>query len=381
MKKVLMICFVFPPRFSGAAFQAIALATALSNYGIKCDFFVPNYQNNFFLKKSEERWYNVYRVKKGIFFVFALLFFLIFNRKHYSIVHFHGISNIHFLCIFIVKIFNLKIVQKLTKGNEEENELNRGGRLRLFRWIAYKLIDRYVPISSALKKALINYGIPRHKINFISNGVDINLFQPLLHKNQLRSQFGFDAQDHLLVFIGTICPFKNLLTLLEIFNLTLIKLQKQQKNKTKLILVGPIIDTEYYAKLKSFIISKGIEEHIVFLGQVDKQTVSQLCSLSDIMMFTGMKEGCPNVLIEGKCTGISTIAFRAGGVEDIIIHGVDGYLIAPNNLNEFVDYTVKLLNDEKLRKKFAAAARLYCKKYSFDNIVSNYAESVYNLVK
>lgn len=385
MKRTLMICFVFPPRFSGAAFQAIGLVEALSKYGIKCDFFVPNYQDDSVYRKSNEHECNVHRVKRGIFFPLGLLFFLIFNRKKYFVVHFHGISNIHFFCVFIAKLFGLKIVQKLTTGNEKNNELNRGGRLKFFRKIAYKSIDKYVPISSVLERALINYGIPRHKIHFIPNGVDISFFKPLCHtddKNKLKYRFGLDAHDNVMIFVGTVRAVKNLLVLLEIFNLTLIKLPAELRKKTKLIIAGPVTDAAYFEQLKSFVASKKIDQQVMFLGSVDKQVVTQLCSLSEIMVFTGMLEGCPNILIEAKSSGIPVIAFKAGGVEDIIVHGIDGYMVEPDDLSCFVDYLVLLLEDKKLRKRFSLAARQNCvERYSFENIALQYKKTVYDFTK
>lgn len=377
-----MICFVFPPRFSGAASQAITLTKGLSYLGIRSDFFVPNYKNDAFLTKEKTSYGTIYRTKGGYLFPLILFFFLLKKRRSYCVAHFHGISPYHFLCVYVCKIFRLQIIQKLTTGNEKNNELNRGGRLKFFRKIAYKLIDEYIPISSALERALLNYGISRSKINFIPNGVDTSFFRPLYDKNkrqQLRAKFHLDVKDNVLIFVGTIRTVKNLMSLLKILSLTLMKLPDHQRVKTKLILAGHVIDADYFEELKSFINSHNIDKQVMFLGGLDKQTVAQLYSVADIMVFTGMLEGSPNVLIEAKSSGIPIVAFKAGGVEDIVIHGIDGYLVQPDDVNEFADYIVLLLKDKKLRKKFSLAARQNCvEKYSFEYIALQYKEKIYN---
>jgi glycosyltransferase involved in cell wall biosynthesis len=376
MKKILMVCFVFPPRFSGAAFQALSLAKALSKRGVKCDFFVANYQDNSFWLQSQEYGCNFYRVRQGVFFPLALFFFLILKRKDYSAIHFHGISNIHFLCVYISKLFKLKVIQKLTTGNDDKNELNRPGKLKIFRKIAYKITDKFVAISTALENGLREQGIPDHKIYMIPNGVDLDVYKPFPSmKNEMRKQFGYEPQDYILIFVGTIRPIKNIMTLLRASE---IALKKLENISVKFILAGPFTDAEYYEELTKYIKTKGLVDCVSFLGQVDSQTISKLNALADVMVFAGMSEGCPNVLIEGKCSGLPLIAIRSGGVEDVVNHANDGYLIEPDDLNAFADSIVKL-HDEKIRCQFFEAGRKDCMAtYSFDKIASQYIKSIYN---
>lgn len=376
MKNILMVCFVFPPRFSGAAFQAISLAKALSGQEVKSDFFVTNYQDNSFILKNKEHGCNVYRIRQGIFFPLALFVFLIFKKKDYSIIHFHGISKIHFLCVFIAKVFNLRIIQKLTIGNADRYELNRSGRLGFFRKVAYRIIDRYVSISTALETGLKRYGIPDRKVCMIPNGVNLDIYKPDSSiKEEMREQFGFEHQDYILIFVGAICPRKNIMALLQAFKLALEKLENVS---VKLVLAGPFIDVDYYEKLKKIIKTEGFADCVSFLGQVAPHTVSKLNSLADVMVFAGMNEGCPNVLIEGKCSGLPLIAFKSSGVEDIINYGIDGYLIEPGDLTGFADSIVKLRN-HKIRQQFSAAGMKDClDTYSFDKIASQYVKLVYN---
>lgn len=68
-----MVCFVFPPRFSGAATQAIVLARHLVKKGVPCEFVVPNVSHRALFRRTEESGIPVNRVAGGSY-SFALSF-------------------------------------------------------------------------------------------------------------------------------------------------------------------------------------------------------------------------------------------------------------------------------------------------------------------
>lgn len=80
-------------------------------------------------------------------------------------------------------------------------------------------------------------------------------------------------------------------------------------------------------------------------------------------------EGFVLVLVEAKEAGLPTVAFNCPeGPADIVCNGKDGFLVEPNNINEFAKYMIKLANDEQLRKQFGAYGKEDIKRISPENV-------------
>lgn len=74
-------------------------------------------------------------------------------------------------------------------------------------------------------------------------------------------------------------------------------------------------------------------------------------------VFTSREEGCPMAMIEALSAGLPTISFDFKcGPKDLIIDGVNGYIIKDRNIDEMADKVLKLIMDQKLRCEFAKHA-------------------------
>jgi glycosyltransferase involved in cell wall biosynthesis len=65
--------------------------------------------------------------------------------------------------------------------------------------------------------------------------------------------------------------------------------------------------------------------------------------------------GC--VYLEAMATGKTVIGCRDQGVEDVVAHGKNGWLIRPGNLEELVSALTLLLSSAQLRRRLGRAAR------------------------
>lgn len=64
-------------------------------------------------------------------------------------------------------------------------------------------------------------------------------------------------------------------------------------------------------------------------------------------------EGLPMVLLEAMSYGIPCIAYEIpSGVNDIIEHNQNGFVIKNRNEEEYIKCLERLMKDSKLRKKF-----------------------------
>lgn len=91
-----------------------------------------------------------------------------------------------------------------------------------------------------------------------------------------------------------------------------------------------------------------VENNIKFIGAVDEKTLALAFRSSDTHIFPikdipGDPEGFGMVAIEAAAHGIPTVAFATGGVIDAVKDGESGFLVEPNNYQQFAEATLKAL--------------------------------------
>ena len=92
---------------------------------------------------------------------------------------------------------------------------------------------------------------------------------------------------------------------------------------------------------------------------------------SSIYILYSRSEGLPMVLLEAQACGVPAVSFACGhGPGAIISDNSDGILVPPENIDEFVQAVTTLANDEALRKKFGAAAKLNSQRFSPEKIAA-----------
>jgi glycosyltransferase involved in cell wall biosynthesis len=68
-------------------------------------------------------------------------------------------------------------------------------------------------------------------------------------------------------------------------------------------------------------------------------------------------EGLPMGVLEAMLAGVPVVATLVGGVPDAVENDVDGFLVAPGDIDALADRIMRLLGDAGLRERFAARAR------------------------
>ena len=95
-----------------------------------------------------------------------------------------------------------------------------------------------------------------------------------------------------------------------------------------------------------------------YLQFVDPQgEVAGFVAGLDIFVMTSFAEGVPTALLEAMAAGIPVVATRAGGVSEVVEHGVTGYLCEVGDLDELEAKLSLLVNDSQKRLEFGAAAK------------------------
>tara|TARA_B100000989_G_scaffold294270_2_gene273086 strand:+ start:4392 stop:5504 length:1113 start_codon:yes stop_codon:yes gene_type:complete len=148
---------------------------------------------------------------------------------------------------------------------------------------------------------------------------------------------------------------------------------KDRHKLWNLVILG---DGEERENLVEILKEKKIEDRVFFPGKVTN--ISDWYSASELFVLSSMVEGFPNVLLEAMSYGVPSISFDCDtGPREIIEDKVNGILVSPNEkeigLYKALD---ELIKDEKLRKKISKKAIMVRDKYSIENIMLKWNESL-----
>lgn len=148
------------------------------------------------------------------------------------------------------------------------------------------------------------------------------------------------------------------------------KIVVSKRNDWILKLVGEGEQKEY---LRQQCQKLGITDNVIFAPatkNIEKEYIN-----SSLFLFTSRYEGFGLVLVEAMQCGVTCVSFDCPyGPSDIIDNGVNGYLIENGNVEEFAKATLKLIEDDELRKKMGKAAIEKSKQYLPKNIMPKWIE-------
>jgi glycosyltransferase involved in cell wall biosynthesis len=85
---------------------------------------------------------------------------------------------------------------------------------------------------------------------------------------------------------------------------------------------------------------------------------------ASVSLMTSRTEGFPMVLLEAQASGLPVMAFDVEtGPSEIIHHGVDGFLVGPNDKDKMAQYLLQLCLDIDQRRSFGQNGRINAENY------------------
>jgi teichuronic acid biosynthesis glycosyltransferase TuaC len=191
--------------------------------------------------------------------------------------------------------------------------------------------DRVLPVSNALKEAILTYGVKRSKLSVVYRGVNTELFTPS-PMSVAREKLGLSPNKTIIIYVGNLLPVKDPVTLLRAF----MKLQRPAEHELHFLGDGPL-----KRRISELVRDNGIEKSVVLHGVIPHHDLASWFNAADVLALPSRAEGVPNVLLEARACGCPYVATRVGGVPEVSGH--DGaVLVEPGDVEGFVDALSKM---------------------------------------
>jgi glycosyltransferase involved in cell wall biosynthesis len=202
---------------------------------------------------------------------------------------------------------------------------------------------RLATVSEYSKNDIINtYKINPDKIDVIYPGIN-DFFQPIdshTLKQEIKNKYA-QGSDY-FIFIGTLHPRKNIMRLMQAFNL----FKSETKSNLKLVLAGKeMYRTSELHYLKTDLANGN---DIFFTGRLPDKELAELLAASFCMVFIPLFEGFGLPPIEAMRCNIPVIVSNVTSIPEVV--GDAGLLVNPYNIEEIKNAMIKVYKSESLRQ-------------------------------
>lgn len=194
-------------------------------------------------------------------------------------------------------------------------------------------------------------GYPHDRIFIIPNGLPMDFFTPPWdreRKREYRASIGLPEDCFLIGAVGTFRPEKAYEVLLEAFAGIVGKLPD-----ARLAIVG---EGALRNKMEDVARNLGITGRVFFLGA--RRDIVSFDSAIDLFLHASRQEGFGIAIVEAMAREIPVISTNAGGIPEIIDHGIDGLLVDPEDPQALSDAVVSLSGDPAGMRSMAEAGRM-----------------------
>ena len=111
----------------------------------------------------------------------------------------------------------------------------------------------------------------------------------------------------------------------------------------------------------------------------DEQTLIELYNLADVFVAPSQQENYPNSVLEASACGTPVVAFRIGGIPDIVSHKESGYL-APYCDIEKLAAGIRFCAGQKEKMGMSARQKVV-ETNSYELIGNKYKDLIQNMIE
>jgi len=269
-------------------------------------------------------------------FFFRLLDIIRSARPH--ILHIHSRRGADFWGITAGRICKRKVVLTRRVDNPEIS------------WIArakYRQCDTVITISEGIRDVLVSEGVPASKIVCIPSAVDSAPYQEPCEKQWFWKEFELQPQDRTVGMVAQFIPRKGHRYLIEASGHILAQFPE---SRFLLFGQGPLEE-----ETRQLCRRQKVARFFRFAGF--RKDLQRILPCLDLVVHPATMEGLGVSLLEAAASARPIVATRAGGIPEVVHHGVNGYLVPPADVPALVRSVLNVLQNPDGARRLGEAGR------------------------
>ncbi|MBB6680429.1 N-acetyl-alpha-D-glucosaminyl L-malate synthase BshA [Aequorivita sp. 609] len=223
--------------------------------------------------------------------------------------------------------------------------------------------DVVTSVSQSLKEDTLHLFDIRKEIHVVPNFIEIP--KKINTYTDCQRELMALPEERIISHISNLRKVKRVTDVIEIFD------RIQKKIPSKLIMVGEGPEREACEQL---CVNKGIEEKVLFVGNSNE--VDKILCFTDLFLLPSEKESFGLAALEAMACGVPVVSSNTGGLPEVNIDGVSGFLSDVGNVAEMAENALKILSSDETLNKFKKQAVEAAMVFDTEKIVPLY-ENLY----
>lgn len=232
-----------------------------------------------------------------------------------------------------------------------------GGNHKIIKYVIHSLfMDVFLAVSY-----YVSTFIPKFKKQYIiQNAIDVKKEQDLSEQElfQLKKELGLEKFENIVIMIAKFDKGKR-------YDVALDIVEKVRNNTNKNIGFVFLGAGDLYDYYQQEIKNRNLQDVVYAPGYTTE--VEKYLQISDVSILTSLEEGLPCCFLESLNYGLPLIAFNRNWAHELIKNGTNGYLIDIDDINQYANTILELVNNEVKRKEFSKNSRkIICENFNMD---------------
>lgn len=219
--------------------------------------------------------------------------------------------------------------------------------------------DGVTAVSESLKNDTYDEFEILSNIEVIPNFIDLQRFQKRPHEHFKKSLC--PNGEKLLMHTSNFRAVKRIEDVVRVFALV------RKKLPAKLVLIG---DGPERSGIEALCRELEVQCDVRFLGKMDG--IEEALSLADLFLLTSEKESFGLAALEAMACEVPVISSNAGGIPEVNIHDVTGYVSEIGDVKDMAANAIKMLSDPILHDQMKANALARAKEFDIVKILPLY---------
>jgi len=303
----------------------------------------------------------------------------IYNNDYIDVAYVGGLKKFvsFYLATRIVLRKKIPLICHIDSIHDKSVNKISGGIISKVAYRILNLANRVVAVSEWTRTKLIEYGVRPDKITVVYNGIDLDRFDS--RSLRICSDFDFNKIYTLINSLKGKVIIANVAMLYswkghQYFLFAASELLKMFKD-TYFLIVGDGPERRHLEKLSS---NLGVSSNVIFAGRLQADVIPSILSKTNICVLSSTVEQCPKVILEYMVAGKPIVATRVGGVPELVINGINGYLVPPKDHKAIAEAIIHLIeNPDEARELGMNSRKMIEREFDMKTIVPKIEELLF----
>ncbi len=289
--------------------------------------------------------FSVYKVRKLIRYAY-----LSYAEQSWIIVYFQSLT---------LRFFKIPYIITIHWGKEPDWKF-KYPFVHYFRH-AQAVIGVSKPICIAFKKT-----IPDQEFKFIPPLIPFQ--QSIRTKPELKIQLGYQNNEKILLYVGSLKAMKNPDKIIESFRKMGVEYLEEQN--IRLLFVGNgEMENEIRGRVENYRLGKYIRVE----GLIKRETISDYYKAADVYIISSDYEGTSLSLLEAMYNRLAIIASDAPGINSMLMHEQNALLYETTDTIRLAETIIRIFTDHLLADRLAEKAfEDFNSRYSYKSMINEY---------